>query len=151
MAVVAERDPGHDRDRGLLEVNYHGPRAALRRLAELGESGGLISLSRLVALDWESFVRSPRRDEHYWLAGFFVRYLLAGERGALAPRFRGYLAAVAAGGPAGGDALIGRLERSWDALQWGFELWLTGEAAAEAGYVAGASGSSSRHAAEPSE
>ncbi len=125
-------------ERADSSVTYHGPRAALRRLAELAEAGELPPLSRLVALDWEGFVRSTRRDVHYPLAGFFVRFLLAGESGALREPFRGYLAAVAAGGPVDGPALLGRLGRSWDSLQWSFELWLLGEAAAEAGWVAGA-------------
>lgn len=127
-------------ERAGSSVTYHGPRAALRRLAELAEAGELPPLSRLVALDWEGFVRSPRRDVHYPLAGFFVRFLLAGEGGALREPFRGYLAAVAAGEPVEGPALLGRLGRSWDSLQWSFELWLLGEAAAEAGWVAGAHG-----------
>jgi len=146
-------------ERDGLTVTWHGPRAALRTLAETHGADGLARLSHLAALDWEAFVRSPRRNQHYSLAGFLVRYLLDGEQGALAPRFHGYLTAVAAGGPATGDALLRHLDRSWDSLQWGFERWLIGAAAAETGYVEGAPeaagagavrGSSSRHASEPS-
>jgi hypothetical protein len=146
-------------ERDGLALTYHGPRAALRTLAETRAARGLPRLSALAALDWEAFVRSPRRDLHYALAGFLVRYLLAGEDGTLAPPFHGYLTAVAAGGPATGEALLRHLERSWDSLQWGFERWLIAEAAAEAGYRAGVPeaagagavrGSSSRHASEPS-
>jgi len=146
-------------ERDGLTVTYHGPRAALRSLAETHAAGGLPRLSDLAALDWEAFVRSPRRDRNYALAGFLVRYLLAGGDGALTPRFLRFLTAVAAGGPATGEALLGQLERSWDSLQRGFERWLVEEATAEAGYVeraleetgdGAASGSSSRHATEPS-
>jgi hypothetical protein len=117
-------------------VTYHGPRADLRRLSALAEAGDLPSLSRLTALDWEGFVLPARRDVHYPLAGFFVRFLLAGEGGALREPFRDFLASVAAGESADGPALIRRLDRSWDSLQWSFELWLLGEAAAEAGWIA---------------
>lgn len=124
-------------ERAGSNVTYHGARAALRQIAELAGSNELPALSRLVALDWDGFVRPARRDVHYPLAGFFVRFLLTGEGGALRQPFRDFLAAVAAGEPPDGEALLGRLGRSWDSLQWSFELWLRGEAAAEAGWVAG--------------
>jgi len=141
-AIDADRalDPrrlGGAVERSGLEVTYHGPRAALRALAEAGGAGGLPRLSSLAALDWETFVRSPRRDQHYSLAGFFLRYLSSGDRGALAPALHAFLAAVAAGGPSDGAALVRHLGRSWDSLQWGFERWLSAVAAAEAGYVPG--------------
>lgn len=125
-------------ERDGLSVTYHGPRAALSVLATAGEAGELPRLSALSRLDWDSFVLPARREVYYPQAGFFVRYLSSGEDGALAPGFHAFLAAVADGGPPDGAALVGHLERSWDALEWGFERWLRAAATAEAGWVPGA-------------
>ena len=59
----------------------------------------LLPLPELFALDWEGFVRNDRLELNYAAAGFFWRYVLEGDHGALAPRPRAFLAGIAQGGP----------------------------------------------------
>jgi hypothetical protein len=58
---------------------------------------------------------------HYALSALWVRYLLDG---GLAAPFRAWLAAVAAGGDAGPEALRSHLGRDWTRLEQGFRAWL---------------------------
>lgn len=96
-----------------------GAVAALRNLNEALARSDAPRLEELVDLSWDGFVRSERRDLHYATAGFFVRYLVESEGGALAPAFRRFLAGVADGGPATGEALRAELGRSWEVLDRG--------------------------------
>jgi hypothetical protein len=98
---------------------FAGAVAALRNLNEALARSDAPRLEELVDLSWDGFVRSERRDLHYATAGFFVRYLVEGEDGTLAPAFRRFLAGVADGGPATGEALRAELGRSWEALDRG--------------------------------
>ena len=108
-------------------VDYHGALASLRQLDAAFAAGAQPRIERLVALDWESFVRSEDRPLHYAMAGFFVRYLIEGEGGALAPAFRRFLAGVAAGGDVAGEALRRETGRSWSVLERGLREWVHAE------------------------
>jgi hypothetical protein len=101
----------------------HGARAVLQGLIEAAGSGTLRPLSELLALEWGDFVRQ-RGEQNYAQASFFIRYLLQGEQGTLAPGFRSFLAEVAGGAPPDPERLREELGRSWPALDAGFRLWL---------------------------
>jgi hypothetical protein len=60
----------------------------------------------------------------YAQSSFWVRYLLDGEGGALAPKFHAFLDAIAAGEPPAPEALRQRLGRSWPELETGFRAWV---------------------------
>jgi len=106
------------------KVDYHGALASLRHLDAAFAAGTQPRLERLVGLDWEEFVRSAGRPMHYATAAFFVRYLLEGEGGALAPAFRRFLAGVAGGGDVSGEALRRETGRSWAELERGLRAWV---------------------------
>ena len=110
-------------------IQIYGAHSSLARLAGAAEAGRLLPLARLLALDEQGFVHDQARLT-YTHAAFWVRYLLAGENGALAPAFHAYLAAIAAGGPATPEALGERLGRPWEELDRGFAAWVKAEAAA---------------------
>ena len=101
----------------------YGARAALAQLRSALASGSTRPLPELLDLSWPEFVRSEQRNLHYAQSAFWVRYLLDGEGGALAPGFRAFLDDVAAGGPATPEALRGRLGRSWEELESGWAAW----------------------------
>jgi hypothetical protein len=115
-------------ERGAGRVDYYGAQAAIRRLAAALTDRALPPLPRLFALDWEAFVRSDRLDLHYAAAGFFWRYLLQGEGGALAGPARAYLASTADGGAADAETLRIELDRTWADLEDGFEAWVAANA-----------------------
>jgi hypothetical protein len=104
-------------------IQYFGAKAALRQLVEAQGEGTAPSLPDLLAMPWERFV-AEGADLHYAQASFFVRYLLAGENGALAPGFRAFLNNVADGGEPSADALIASLGCGWPDLQTGFRAWV---------------------------
>ncbi|MEM7481996.1 MAG: hypothetical protein AAF481_12545 [Acidobacteriota bacterium] len=113
---------------------YFGPPATLRLLAYSLDRDALPSLAELTALDWQGFVRSDLRDLYYAYSGFFVRYLLEGEGGALADPFRRFLAAVSEGDSAAPASLWFALGREAASLDAGFAEWVRAEAAARADY-----------------
>ncbi len=104
-------------------IQYFGARAALRQLVEAQGEGTAPSLPDLLAMPWERFV-ADGADLHYAQASFFVRYLLAGESGALALRFRAFLGSVAAGGEPSAEALERALGWGWPELGAGFRAWV---------------------------
>lgn len=106
-------------------IQFFGARAALRQLVEAQGEGTAPSLPDLLAMPWESFVATGA-DLHYAQASFFVRFLLAGENGALAPAFRAFLNAVAEGGEPSAGALEKALGRGWPELEAGFRAWVVG-------------------------
>ena len=106
-------------------IQYFGAKAALRQLVEAQGEGQAPSLPALLAMPWETFVGTGA-DLHYAQASFFVRYLLAGENGELAPGFRAYLSGVAEGGEPSAEALEKALGRSWPELEAGFRAWVVG-------------------------
>lgn len=106
-------------------IEMHGARAALQNLIQAAESGGLRPFPELLALDWDEFVRS-NAELNYAQSSFFIRYLLQGEQGSLAPAFRSFLAGVAEGAPPDAERLRETLGRPWPALEAGFRLWLLG-------------------------
>ena len=131
IGPAGEIDP--DRLGGAIErsetrIDYYGAQAAVRRLAGALAEDSLLPLPKLFALDWEAFVRTDRLELHYAAAGLFWRYLLDGEDGALAPRARAFLAAVAQGGPVDPYALQAGLGSTWADLEDGFAAWVTAHA-----------------------
>ncbi|HYH45181.1 MAG TPA: hypothetical protein VEG34_05800, partial [Thermoanaerobaculia bacterium] len=107
-----------------------GARASLLALAQEMEEGRLPPLTRLHDLAWEEFVGSEG-GLHYIHAAFWIRYLWDGDGGALAPGLLAFLAGVADGRPATGEALRGHLGRGWPELEAGFRGWLAQQAEAE--------------------
>lgn len=104
-------------------IEMHGARAALQDLLDAAAAGRLRPLPRLLALDWDEFVRQ-NGELSYAQSSFFVRYLLQGEQGALAPGFRAFLQEVSNGKPPEPELLRERLGRSWPMLEAGFRLWV---------------------------
>jgi hypothetical protein len=104
-------------------IQYFGAKAALRQLVEAQGEGTAPSLPDLLAMPWETFV-AESADLHYAQASFFVRYLLAGENGALAPGFRAFLTTVAEGGEPSAETLTKALGRGWPELEAGFRAWV---------------------------
>lgn len=104
-------------------IEMHGARAALQDLLDAARAGGLRPLPQLLALDWGEFVRG-NGELNYAQSSFFVRYLLQGEQGALAPGFRAFLQEVSNGRPPEPEALREKLGRSWPVLEAGFRLWV---------------------------
>jgi hypothetical protein len=115
---------GEAYDRG-DHVELRGGLAAALVLQRAIAEGQAPRVEALLASPWDEFVAAGR-EQRYDAACFFVRYLLDGEGGALRPAFRAYLAAVAAGGPADGEALRERLDRPWPLLDLGWHAWLQG-------------------------
>ncbi len=112
-------------------IDFYGPRAALHRLRDAERAGTAVPLERLTELDWEAFVRSPRRGLHYAEAAFLLRWLLAADDPALGAGLHAFLDDVAGGGPATGEALRRRLGRSWEALDAGLAAWVEAAAAGD--------------------
>ncbi len=109
-------------------VALAGGRASLSLLRQRLAARALPPLPLLADLAWSELVASEDREVNYALAGFFVRYLLDGERGDLADDFRVFVASsgrAPSGAPADLPAALGR---SWSDLQRGFERWLRAQA-----------------------
>lgn len=104
-------------------IEMHGARAALQNLIQAADTGTLRPLPELLGLEWRDFVRQ-RAEQNYAQSSFFIRYLLQGEQGQLAPGFRAFLSEVAAGKPPDPERLRENLGRSWPMLEAGFRLWL---------------------------
>lgn len=104
-------------------IEMHGARAALQDLLDAAAAGGLRPLPQLLALDWGEFVRQ-NSELNYAQSSFFVRYLIQGEQGALAPGFRAFLQEVSNGKPPEPEALREKLGRTWPMLEAGFRLWV---------------------------
>lgn len=104
-----------------------GARASLLALVQEIEQGRLPPLPRLHDLAWEEFMGSEG-GLHYIHAAFWIRYLWDGDDGIHATGFRAFLAAVADGKPATGEALRGHLGRSWEELDAGFRAWVLRQA-----------------------
>lgn len=107
-------------------IEMYGARAALEGLIRAANSGRLRPLPQLLSMDWGDFVRQ-NGELNYAQSSFFIRYLLQGEQGALAPGFRAFLKEVAEGRPPDPEALRQKLERPWPVLEAGFRLWVLGQ------------------------
>ena len=111
-------------------VRLEGPLAALGGLLDDARHGRLERFADLAALDRTTFQRSLRRQQLYALTALWVRYLLDGEDGELAPGFHAWLAAAAAdpalltGAPGAPPPPADRLGRSPAELDRGFRAWL---------------------------
>jgi hypothetical protein len=104
-------------------IQMFGPKAALQQLVAALDEGKALPLPDLLALDWNAFVRQEG-SLSYAQSSFWVRYLLDGEGGALAPKLHAFLDAVATGEPPAPEALRKRLGRSWPELEAGFRAWV---------------------------
>lgn len=104
--------------------HFRGAPAALILLDQGMAEGRTLPLPALLALPWEEFVDPGREQLHYAQSAFFVRYLMEGEEGRLAPDFRAFLRSVAAGGSVVAEALQEPLGREWTELEEGFREWV---------------------------
>lgn len=107
-------------------IEMHGARAALQDLLDAAAAGKLRPLPQLLSLDWSDFVRQ-NGELNYAQSSFFIRYLLQGEQGTLAPGFRAFLREVSEGKPPEPEALREKLGRPWPMLEAGFRLWVLGQ------------------------
>jgi hypothetical protein len=107
-------------------IEMYGARAALFDLAAAMDQLRERPLPELLAMDWDDFVRQDPTLT-YAESAFWVRYLLDGEGGALAPGFRGFLSSIAGGGSRDPEALREKLGRSWEDLEAGFRRWVQAE------------------------
>ncbi len=92
-----------------------------RRLRDGYELDRVGAFERLVALDRDGFDRGTVSYD-YEQSALLVRFLLLDPE--LAPRFRGWLAALAARGPRDSPTLPTALEISWSELETRFATWL---------------------------
>ncbi len=104
-------------------IDLRGARASLLLLQRAAEENTGQPLRALLEQGWDDFV-GVEREALYAGSLFWVRYLLAGEGGGLAPSFRAYLRGIAEGGPATPEELSLRLGRSWPHLELGYRAWL---------------------------
>lgn len=86
-------------------------------------------LQRLTTLGWRRFVSPLDEENNHAHSALFMRYLIDGEEGSQAAALQEFLASVAQGEPATGEALRQRLDRSWRRLDAGFQVWVTQTAA----------------------
>ena len=110
-------------------VHVSGPAATWSLLRERWKSGDGIQIETLMGLPAGQFFDPEDRQVRYDTSAFFVRYLLDGEDGDLAPGFRAFLANLVEGEAAGEEGavpsgLTSYLGRSWGALEDGFAAWL---------------------------
>ncbi len=101
-------------------VHLSGPSATRVQLRDRWRTGA-ISIEELSYLPAGQFFDPEDRQVHYDASAFFIRYLLDGEEGALAPAFHSFLGSLAGGDP---PDLASHLGRSWPELERGFEAWL---------------------------
>ncbi|HMB53611.1 MAG TPA: hypothetical protein VKU40_09860, partial [Thermoanaerobaculia bacterium] len=109
-------------------ARLYGPLVLMPSLVREIEVGRLESVGELVAFDRAAFLEPRAGAARYALAAFWVRYLLVGEGGELAPTFRAWLATRAAGGSADTATLFTRLEaetgRDRERLDTGLRRWM---------------------------
>ena len=104
-------------------IDLRGARASLLLLQRAAEQGAAPRVPLFLEESWEDFV-GAEREQLYAGSLFWVRYLLAGEGGALAPGFRAFLRGVAEGRPASPEELGRQLGRPWPHLELGYRAWL---------------------------
>ena len=105
-------------------VHLSGPAATRNQLRERWRSGNAIRIEKLTGLPAGQFFDPEDRQARYDVSAFFVRYLLDGEDGELAPGFHAFLASLASGEPVDSSALARALGRGWPELEDGFAAWL---------------------------
>ncbi|MEM6457386.1 MAG: hypothetical protein AAF772_20025, partial [Acidobacteriota bacterium] len=110
-----------------VRIDHTGGLAVVTTLRTAQQRGRLVSLGALVQLDQQAFVGDAQRRLHYGQAGLWLRALLS--EPATEATLRAYLAGVADGAPATGEALRMRLDRPWTALDAAFHAWLDARAA----------------------
>jgi len=99
----------------------HGGAAARDLVQSALGAGRLVPVGALVTLDADAFQALSPRALGYAESSFLVRFLLGSD---LAPRFRAFLAAVAAGTPPTAEALAASLGLSLDELDARFRAWV---------------------------
>ncbi len=102
--------------RRLDSIEWRGGRAAAIQLRRALDREELPSLSDLVGSEWSADGDERARSLRYAQASFWIRSLLDGSQPDLGRGLRRFLAGVAAGGPADGEALRNALDRDWQAL-----------------------------------
>ncbi len=115
-------------------IDLYGPLVSLGAVVATLEAGSLFSLAEMLALDRAALLASPDRNHLYAYYGFWIRYLMEGEGGALRDGFRAYLAGAAkawatgdpAAGGTGAELLAAALGRGWPELEAGYHGWLRG-------------------------
>jgi len=105
-------------------VMLDGALASLWKLNDSRRDGTLVPVQDLLGLEWEEFVNPERSRTHYTASAFWVRFLLEAEGGRYAPGFREFLAGVAEGRPATGDALREKLGEDWSVLNGSYRGWI---------------------------
>lgn len=113
------------------EFMTRGMDRSLSRLKEIKDAGNLPSVSVLVNLDRDTFYRDPVHRFAYAHSVAFVRYLLDGEDGRLAPRFRDFLKEVSSGRGPSPQLLFLSLNVSPSQLDTGFRDWINAQLARE--------------------
>ena len=116
--------PRRRRGGGSIAV-FGGFQARALRLQKLMKQGELPHLVQVLRLNRESFY-SEQSSVNYGVSTFFIRYLLDGEDGALAPGFLEFLDLIAEGKPSDLAALVGR---SGEELNDGLRRFIEAEAA----------------------
>ena len=106
--------------RATYERTISGPVAALLALVR----GPRPPLAELLAMPGAAFNARSGRPERYAASAFFLRFLLDDDNGSLRQPFQGFLAAIAAGGPADAATLEAALGLPLPALQERFDGWL---------------------------
>lgn len=111
-------------------VELGGGLAALEMTRQGARSGRLMPMQQLLALDWDEFVRSSDRQQHYAQAFLFVRYLMA--TATRRDAFLAYLKTIAAGGSVDAEHLRQQLGMSWSDVQHEYVTWLLSSSASPA-------------------
>jgi hypothetical protein len=118
-------------------VTHSGGKAALLLVSRALVHGSQPDLARLTALGWRSFVEADAVELSYARSLLSVRYLLDGGDPERAAVFRGFLAAIAAGGSAEAEALRTRLGWTWSEWDARLAAWIArrAEIPADAGVL----------------
>ncbi len=114
---------------GTIVVERRGAQALYRRLLEWWKQGDLAPLPELFDMPWGRFVEPERLPVHYAQSAMLVRFLLDGEGGAWAARFRAFLGEAAAGAEPAPKLLERHLGETAIELDREFGSWLAQQAA----------------------
>jgi hypothetical protein len=122
--VTSDPRVGNDPAADEQSLIIQGPETRLLLLEQLLDRGTLPSVAGLMSLDRKSFYRPDLMHYSYAHSFAFIRYLLDGEDGTLAPGFHTFLKHIASGTRAD---LTELLDRDFEELDQGFRRWLKGE------------------------
>lgn len=105
-------------------VVISGALGALLDLRRAQRAGRLPPVAKVMALDWQRFVRSTDIGLHYDVSAFWVRYLMQGQSARHREGFKRFLDGIAAGESVQPDALLVQLGTDIRLLEAGFRSWL---------------------------